>query len=153
MPMEVILRERVPNLGEAGELVSVKSGYGRNYLLPKGLAVTATTRNKSQLEHEQRIIAAQQAKVAAEAKGFADRLGVMTLQFERLVGDDDKLFGSVTSRDISDQLAVAGIHIDHRKVLMKEPIKALGKYEVDVNVGGGVHAKLKFWVVGKAKEE
>jgi large subunit ribosomal protein L9 len=153
MPMELILREKVDKLGEAGELVSVKSGYGRNYLLPRGLAVIATSRNKAQLEHERRIIAAQQAKLTQEAKGQADRLNAMTLQFERLVGEDDKLFGSVTTRDITDQLEKAGIVLDHRKVLLKDAIKALGKYEVDVKVGAGVTAKLKFWVVGKTKED
>jgi large subunit ribosomal protein L9 len=151
--MQVILTQDVPNLGRAGELVTVKSGFGRNYLLPQGLAVTATTRNVKQLEHERAVIEKRVAAEHAEASSIAGRIGFMTLQFERLVGEDDKLFGSVTSRDIAEQLKVAGVDLDHRKIVMPEPVKALGKYEVDVKLGADVTAKLKFWVVGKDQAE
>jgi len=152
MPMQIILKEDVEHLGKAGELVTVKSGYGRNYLLPQGLAVTATKRNAAELEHNRKIIARRVAKEVAAAEEVAGRLNLMTLQFERLVGDDDRMFGSVTARDIADQLGVAGVKIDHRRIKLAEPVKALGKYEVGVRLRSDVIAQLKFWVVGKDKE-
>jgi len=151
MPMQIILTQDVANLGVAGELVSVKPGFGRNYLVPRGFAVTATVSNKQQLEHERAQIAKRVAKQRAAATEIAARLGVMTLQFERLVGDDEKMFGSVTSRDITEQLKRAGVEIDHRWVGLEEPVKALGKYETPVRLDAGVVATLKFWVVGKDK--
>lgn len=151
MPMQVILTQDIATLGKAGELVSVKPGYGRNYLIPEGLAVTATTTNVSRLEHERKAIAKRVEKERGNAQSIADRLNGMTLQFERQVGEDDKLFGSVSNRDIADQLKRAGIDIDHRKIDLEHPIKALGKYEVAVKLGAGISAQLKFWVVGKEK--
>lgn len=150
--MQVILTNDVEHLGKAGELVTVKPGYGRNYLLPKGLAVSATSRNVRRLEHEKRVISTRVAKQKGEADSMAARLNFMTLQFERRVGEDDKMFGSVTARNISEQLAIAGIDIDHRRIELDEPIKALGKYETDVRLQAGVTARLKFWVVGKDKD-
>lgn len=152
MAMRLILTKDVEHLGKAGDLVTVKPGYGRNYLLPKGLAVTATTRNKARLEHEKHAIETRVKREVESASGIAERLNGMTLQFERLVGEDDKLFGSVTNRDIAEQLAVAGLELDHRKIVLEEPIKALGKYEVEVRLMPDVAATLKFWVVGKEKE-
>jgi large subunit ribosomal protein L9 len=152
MAMQLILTQDVEHLGKAGDLVTVKPGYGRNYLVPKGLAVAATTRNVRRLDHEKRTIATKVAKELGAAEGIANRLNGMTLQFERLVGEDDKLFGSVTTHDVAEQLAVAGVKIDHRKINLDEPIRALGKYEVEVKIHGDVDAKLKFWVVGKDKE-
>lgn len=149
MAMQVILTENVENLGDAGELVTVKNGYGRNYLLPQGKAVLATTRNKAKFEHDRAAIAKQVAKRVASAEAIAERINLMTLQFERQVGDEDKLFGSVTSRDIGEQLKVAGVEVDHRKIELPEPVKALGKYEVPIKVGAGVKATLKFWVVAQ----
>jgi large subunit ribosomal protein L9 len=151
MPMQVILTQDIATLGKAGELVSVKPGYGRNYLIPEGLAVTATTSNVNRLEHERKTIAKRVEKERTNAQSIADRLNGMTLQFERQVGDDEKLFGSVSNRDIADQLKRAGIDIDHRKIDLEHPIKALGKYEVAVKLGAGISAQLKFWVVGKEK--
>jgi len=151
MPMQIILTQDVENLGKAGELVSVRPGYGRNYLLPRGFAVSASTANKQQLEHSRREIEKRVAKERATAGVLAERLNGMTLQFERLVGEDEKLFGSVTNRDIADQLKRANIELDHRWVDLEQPIKALGKYEVEVRLQAGVIATLKFWVVGKDK--
>ena len=135
----------------AGELVTVRPGYGRNYLLPRGFAVSASAANKQQLEHSRREIEKKVAKERATAGAIAERLNGMTLQFERLVGEDQKLFGSVTNRDIADQLKKANIEIDHRWVELDQPVKALGKYEVQVRLGAGVVANLKYWVVGKEK--
>lgn len=152
MPMQLILTQDVEHLGKAGELVTVKSGYGRNFLVPQGMAVTATPRNKSQLEHDKKRIERKVAKERAEAGSMAERLNGMTLQFERRVGPDDKLFGSVTARDIAEQLQVAGLDIDHRRIKLDEPIRTLGKFEVDVKIRADVAANLKFWVVGKEKD-
>ena len=151
MPMQVILTKDVANLGKAGELVNVKAGYGRNYLVPRGMAVSATAANVHRLEHDKKVIAKKVAKERAGADALAERINVVTLQFDRVVGEDDKLFGSVTSRDISEQLKKTGIEIDHRWVVMDQPIKALGKYEVAVKLASGVVAQVKFFVVGKAK--
>ena len=151
MAMQVILTQDVTNLGKAGELVSVRPGFGRNYLVPRGLAVTATVRNKNRLDHEKAQIEKRVAKERAVANDLATRIGGMTLQFERQTGEDEKLFGSVTSRDIQEQLKRANVEIDHRWVALDQPVKALGKYEVPVKLSAGVTATLKFWVVGKDK--
>src|SRR5437762_4469318 len=112
MPLQVILREDVPNLGKSGELVSVRPGYGRNYLIPQGKAVLATTKNVAHLEHEKRLIAARNAKLLKDAKSIADRLGAIEITVERQVGAEDKLFGSVSTRDIEEALADKGVKID-----------------------------------------
>ena len=151
MAMQIILTQDVTNLGSAGDLVSVRPGYGRNYLVPQGMAVTATAANVHKLEHDKRVIAKKVAKERAGAESLAEKINLMTLQFDRQVGEDDKLFGSVTSRDIAEQLKKTGIEIDHRWVVMDQPVKALGKYEVQVKLGSGVSATCKFFVVGKAK--
>lgn len=151
MPMQVILTQDVENLGKAGELVSVRPGYGRNYLVPRGFAVSATVRNKNRLDHEKAVIERKVAKERATATELASRINGITLQFERMVGEDEKLFGSVTNRDITDQLKKAGIEIDHRWVQLESPVKALGKYETSVRLAAGVIATLKFWVVSKDK--
>jgi len=151
MPMQVILTQDVENLGKAGELVSVRPGYGRNYLVPRGLAVSATVRNKNRLDHEKAVIERKVSKERASATELANRINGMTLQFERMVGEDEKLFGSVTSRDIADQLKKANVDLDHRWIEMPNAVKALGKYEVPVRLAAGVVASLKVWVVGKDK--
>jgi len=149
--MQIILTQDVANLGKAGELVSVRPGYGRNYLVPRGFAVSATVRNKNRLDHEKTLIERKVAKERASATELATRINGMTLQFERIVGEDEKLFGSVSNRDIADQLKRAGIEIDHRTIALDQTVKALGKYEVPVKLAAGVIASLKFWVVGKDK--
>lgn len=151
MAMQIILTQDVPNLGSAGELVSVRPGYGRNYLVPQGMAVTATAANVHKLEHDKRVIAKKVAKEKASAEAVAEKINGITLQFDRQVGEDDKLFGSVTSRDIAEMLKKTGIEIDHRWVVLDQPVKALGKYEAPVKLGSGVTATLKFFVVSKAK--
>jgi large subunit ribosomal protein L9 len=151
MAMQLILTQDVTNLGKAGEVVSVRPGYGRNYLVPRGLAVSATVRNKNRLVHEKALIERKVEKERASATDLAGRLNGMTLQFERIVGEDEKLFGSVTNRDIADQLKRAGVDLDHRLIQLDQAVKALGKYEVPVKLAAGVTATLKFWVVGKDK--
>jgi len=149
--MQIILTQDVDHLGKAGELVSVRPGYGRNYLVPRGLAVSATVRNKNRLDHEKSLIERKITKERASATEIATRINGMTLQFERMVGEDEKLFGSVTNRDIADQLKRAGVDLDHRTIHLDQAVKALGKYEVPVRLAAGVVATLKFWVVGKDK--
>ncbi|HPH68188.1 MAG TPA: 50S ribosomal protein L9 [Kofleriaceae bacterium] len=149
--MQIILIQDVENLGKAGELVKVRNGYGRNYLVPRGYAVSATVRNQNQLEHNKKVIELRVAKERAVATELAGKINGITLQFERNVGEDQKLFGSVTSRDIAEQLKKANIEIDHRWVNLDQAVKALGKYETVVKLGNGVNANLKFWVVGKEK--
>lgn len=151
MAMQVILTQDVNNLGKAGELVSVKPGFGRNYLIPNGLAVTASVENQQRLEHDKAVIARKVAKERAGAQSIADRLNGMTLQFERLVGEDEKMFGSVGARDIAEQLKRANVEIDHRWVALDQPVKAVGKYEVPIKLAAGVQASLKFYVVKKEK--
>lgn len=152
MAMQLILTQDVEHVGDAGELVNVKPGFGRNYLLPQGLALSATKRNVKKLEHDRAVIAQQVAKQRTENESLSKRISGMTLQFERLVGEGDKMFGSVTARDLASQLAVAKIDVDSRRIQLPEAIKAVGKYEANVKLGAGVIAVLKFWVVGKEQE-
>jgi len=149
MAMQVILKEDVHNLGKAGELVKVKPGFGRNYLIPQGKAVVATAGNVKQIEHEKKLIAAKQAQLSKDAQAMADRLGSVEVQIERQVGEEDKLFGSVTSRDIEAALKDKGISIDHKKVSMPEPIKTIGYHTVEIKLGTGVTGKIKVVVVPK----
>src|SRR5512142_1870587 len=112
MAMQLILREDVDNLGKSGEVVSVRDGFGRNYLLPRGLAVPATKHDVARVEHEKRVIAARNTKLAKEAQAEADRLSQVSVSIARAVGEEDKLFGSVSARDIGDALAAQNITID-----------------------------------------
>jgi large subunit ribosomal protein L9 len=153
MPMQLILTQDVDKLGKAGELVSVKSGFGRNYLVPKGMAVTASKQNMSELEAKQKRIAAKVAKESKEAAGLAERINGMTLQFERLFGEGDKMFGSVSTKDIVKQLEKAGLEgVEAHQITLSEQIKAEGKYEVPVKLKAGVVASLKFRVVKQDKK-
>ena len=147
--MRVILRENMENLGKAGEVVSVKPGYGRNYLLPSGLAVPATEKDEARLQHEQRVIAARVAKLTTQMQSEADRLSQASVSLSRAVGEEDKLYGSVNNRDIAEALAEQGIKIDAKKIVLEEPIKALGMTEVAVKLGHDITAKIKVWVVKK----
>lgn len=149
MAMQVILKEDVHNLGKAGELVKVKPGFGRNFLIPQGKAIVATAANVKQIEHEKKIIAAKQAQLGKDAQAMADRLASVEVQIERQVGEEDKLFGSVTSRDIESALKDKGVTIDHRKVHMPEPIKTIGYHTVEIKLGTGVTGKIKVVVVPK----
>ena len=147
--MQVILRDDMDNLGKSGEVVNVKPGYARNYLLPRGLAIKATAGDIARVEHEKKIIAARTAKLAKETQAEADRLSQVAVSIPRAVGEEDKLFGSVTTRDIAEALQQQGVTIDSKKIHLDEPIKALGLTEVSVKLGRGVQAKIKVWVVKK----
>ena len=124
--MQVILREDMENLGKSGEVVTVRPGYGRNYLLPRGLAVSATEQDVKRVAHEKRVIAARNAKLAKDAQAEADRLNQVSVSIGVAVGEEDKLFGSVTARDIADAYKEKGVTVDPKKLVLVEPIKALG---------------------------
>ena len=153
MPMQLILTQDVDKLGKAGELVSVKSGFGRNYLVPQGMALTASKQNMAELEAKQKRIASKVAKESKEAGGLAERINGMTLQFERLFGEGDKMFGSVSTKDIVKQLEKAGLTgVEAHQIHLTEQVKAEGKYEVSVKLKAGVTAALKFRVVKQDKK-
>jgi large subunit ribosomal protein L9 len=141
--MKLILREDVENLGKGGDLVDVKPGYGRNFLLPRGLAVAANTKNVRELEHQKSVASAKAAKLKASAEAVAKRLAETPVVLRRKAGEQDKLFGSVTAIDIAEALAARGLQLDRRSIDLAEPIKTIGDFEVPV--------KLHHEVVGKAK--
>ena len=145
--MKVILTSGVPGLGLTGDMVDVKDGYGRNYLIPQGKAMAATTGNVKILEHQKRVVAAAVEKERKEAEGLAARLGAVSLTLNRHAGEEDKLFGSVTSRDIADSLLAEGLTIDHNLIQMREPIKSLGVYNIPVKIHADVVVEVKVWVV------
>lgn len=141
--MKVILREDVENLGKGGELVEVKAGYGRNYLLPRGLAVLANPRNVRELEHQKQIALAKAAKLKASAEAVARRLAETPVTLKRKVGEQDKLYGSVTAMDLAEALAARGLQLDRRSIDLAEPIKTTGEFEVPVKLHSEVAGKVK----------
>ncbi|GHG81658.1 MULTISPECIES: 50S ribosomal protein L9 [Pseudomonadati] len=145
--MKVILREDIENLGKSGELVTVKDGFGRNFLLPRKKAVLASEQNLRQLEHEKAVIAARNAKLKGAAEEQAKKIGAIKVSIKRRVGDQDKLFGSVTALDIAEAVAAEGQSIDRRHIHLPEPIKALGNYEVELRLHRDVVAKIKLEVL------
>jgi large subunit ribosomal protein L9 len=147
--MEIILIEEVPSLGEIGEQVTVKDGYARNYLLPQKLAIPASVKSKRRLEHEKRLVSFRVALARKEAESMAQKLAATSITIARKVGDQDKLFGSVSAHDISRALADEGVEMDRRKIQLEEPLKALGVYEVPVKLPGDVPAQVKIWVVAE----
>jgi large subunit ribosomal protein L9 len=147
--MQVILRDDLDNLGKSGEVVNVKPGYARNYLLPRGLAIKATAGDIKRVEHEKRVIAARVAKLAKEAQSEADKLSQISVSIAVAVGEEERLYGSVTTRDVAEALKDRGVIVDPKKILLDEPLKALGLAEVPIKVGQGVIATVKVWVVKK----
>jgi large subunit ribosomal protein L9 len=147
--MQVILQEDVPNLGKAGEVVSVREGYGRNFLLPKQKAVVAEPGNLRALEHQKKVVAARQLKLKKESEELAKKLAAVSLTIGREAGEEDKLFGSVTSKDIIDALRAEGFLIDRHHLQLPEPIKQLGIFDVPVKLHAEVTGTVKVWVVKK----
>ena len=145
--MDVILREDVEKLGQAGQVVTVKDGYARNFLLPRGLAYPATDGNRRRLDAEQRLHA---RKVEAEVSGARDvaaKLEAISLSFSMKAGEGDKLFGSVTASDIAERLEAEGVKVDRKHIELEEPIKALGVYKVPVRLHADVKPEIRVWVV------
>ncbi|HIJ64906.1 MAG TPA: 50S ribosomal protein L9 [Candidatus Hydrogenedentes bacterium] len=149
--MKVILRESVPDLGEMGQLVSVKDGYARNYLLPRKLAVRADSGSAKQIEHEKRIIARREEKQRTALGALAGALGGVTVELSVRAGEEEKIFGSVTAQHIAEKLREQGYDVDRKRIALEEPIKTLGVYTVPVHLGSGIDANVKVWV--SAQEE
>ena len=145
--MEVILRQAVDSLGHPGDVVTVSNGFARNYLLPRGIAFQASEGNKKRiLQEKSRLEAAENTRRGA-AEEIAKRLEEVSLTFSARVGEEGKLFGSVTTGDISDQLAAQGFTIEKRLIDLHEPIKALGMYKVPVRLHADVKPEIKVWVI------
>ncbi|MGH7525323.1 MAG: 50S ribosomal protein L9 [Gemmatimonadales bacterium] len=147
--IEVILRQDVKSLGRAGEMVRVKPGYARNYLLPEGLAYEATEGNKKRIVAETRARTARDQSERTEAERFAATLGAVTVTLSGKAGEEGKLFGSITAQDIADALARQGHTVDKRRLELEHPIKTLGHHTVSVRVHPEVHAVLRVSVVGE----
>jgi len=145
--MDVILRYDVPKLGRAGQAVNVKDGYARNYLLPRGLAEKASKENLARVAAELKRRALAEAKEREACQALAARLAEISVTIARKAGDDDKLFGSVTNLDISKALEKDGFAIDKKKILLDQPIRQLGIFNVDVALHPDVTASLRVWVV------
>lgn len=144
--MKVILKEDIINLGDMGNVVEVKNGFGRNYLIPRDLAVEANTKNIKQLEHQKKLLKSKISKVKKEADVLSGRISSINISIDVKSGEDGKLFGSVTSKDIAEAIAAQGIEVDKRKINLPEPIKRLGEYEVSVKVRQDVIATVKLEV-------
>ncbi len=145
--MKVILRKDVTSIGNTGEIVDVKNGYARNYLIPQGIALKADKRNIKLLEAEQQQLQSKLSKDKKSAEKLADKLASISCTATVSVGEEDRVFGSVTSQEISDLLKDKGFDIDRKRILLDEPIKALGIYTIPIKLHAEVEAKIKLWVV------
>jgi large subunit ribosomal protein L9 len=141
--VRVILKKDVDKLGDAGELVRVRPGFARNFLLPRSLAVVATDSNVKQIEHERKLAVAAAAKQKGVAEGHAAKLNGIVVEIAAQAGEGDRLFGSVTSRDVAEALHKRGIELDRKNIELKDAIKALGEYDVSARLGSGVVAQFK----------
>ncbi len=147
--MKVILREDIESLGRAGDIVKVADGYGRNYLIPKRLAVQADVRNVRALEHDRRVIEARAKKTRKSAEELGAKLSTLSLTIPAKAGEEGKLFGAVTSRDIAEALDSAGVTVDRKLVLLAEPIKQVGEYKVKVKAGTDIAPEISVSVVAE----
>ena len=145
--MKVILKDDVKNLGDMGQIVDVSDGYARNYLVPRGLAAEANIKNIKSLEHQRKIIQEKARKIKLSAQDFSDKISQLKLTIKAKSGEEGKLFGSVTSMDIAEQLKNAGFDIDKKKISLDEPIKRLGSYSVSVKIHPEISAQLNIEVV------
>lgn len=145
--MRVVLREDIDKLGRRGEVRDVAAGYARNFLLPKGKALAATDGNMKRVEQERRRYAVKQAKEKEDAAAVGRRLAGVSCTIVRKVGENDQLYGSVTASDIAEFLAREGVEIDKRRILLEEPIKALGIYTIPVKLHADVQGEVRVWVV------
>ena len=152
--MRVLLQKNVESLGYVGDLVSVKPGYARNFLLPQGLAVVANERNKKLFEHQKSMVEKKKEKEITSAKEFADKISKISLTITKAAGESDKIFGSVTTLDLMEGLKVNGItDIERRKITLPEEVKKLGVYKAHVKIHPEVIAEFSVWVVAKKTEE
>ncbi len=145
--MKVILKEDVKNLGKMGDIITVAEGHARNFLLPKKLAVEALTENIKALEHQKKMIQEKAKKVKNASQDLANRISSLTLSIKAKAGEEDKIFGSITSMDIAAALKNEGIDIDKKKISLEEPIKRLGSYAVSIKIHTEISAQLNISVV------
>ena len=145
--MDVILRQAVENLGHPGDMVKVSQGFARNFLLPRGIAVEATDGNRRRIAQEKARLEAAEAQRRQTAQDYASTLEQVSLTFAARVGEEGKLFGSVTAADIAQQLEAQGISIERRQIDLHEPIKALGVYRIPIKLHADVKPEIKVWVI------
>ncbi len=145
--MRLILKQEVPHLGDAGDIVSVSAGYGRNYLIPKGLAVHANEGSVAALDHQKRMASAIKRRLLAESRELAERLESSPISIRRETGDDDKLFGSVTKRDIVEALKEEGLEVDRKQIELDEPLRNIGLFSIAVRLHREVSATVRVYVI------
>lgn len=145
--MEVILKEDVANVGKIGEVVRVRDGYARNYLLPRGLVLLANKKNLKTFEHHKKVVADQKQKITREAQSVGETIGAVSLTIKMRVGEEGKLFGSVTNIQIEKALKAQGLTVDRRKIQLEEPIKVAGDYEVPIRMTADLTVPLKVSVI------
>ena len=148
--MKIILREDVEKLGKAGEIVKVKDGYGRNYLIPRQLAVLANVRNMKALDHDRRTIETRAKKTRKASEATATTLSAVSLTLPAKAGEEGKLFGAITSRDIAEALGKAGLTVDRKAIQLADPIKQVGDYKVKIRVAADVFPEISISVVPEA---
>ena len=151
--MKVILQEEIENVGHIGDMIDVKQGFARNFLLPRGKAIEATTRNLKQLEHAKRVVADKSKKAKGETEAFARKLVETPVTITVPAGPDGKLFGSVSGKDITEALAEQGIQLDKRKITMEHPLKELGSFVIPVKLPNEITASLTVNVAPETPEE
>ncbi|NIQ01032.1 MAG: 50S ribosomal protein L9 [Nitrospinaceae bacterium] len=151
--MKILLKEDVPKLGSVGDEVTVKDGYGRNYLIPSGKAIVATPKNLKQFRHQKNIVDHKVRKLRGAAQEVADKLAQSPISITKKVGEQGKLFGSVTSQEIAELVAAKGVEIDRRKIQLSEPIKSLGEFKIPVKLHPEVTAEIQLTVAGEAVVE
>ncbi|KMP11042.1 50S ribosomal protein L9 [Candidatus Nitromaritima sp. SCGC AAA799-A02] len=150
--MKLLLKEDVQGLGDCGDEVEVRDGYGRNFLIPQGKAIMATPKNLKQFSHQKSIVQGRLKKIKVGADSLAQEIEKVTCAFKKKAGQQGKLFGAVTTQEISENLRAQGIELDRRKIQLKEPIKALGDFEVSVKLHPEVTVKIKITVAEEAAE-
>jgi large subunit ribosomal protein L9 len=148
--IHVLLQDNVENLGQSGDVVRVRPGFARNFLIPRGLAVPATPGNLARVDQLKKLAAVRAGQILDAAKQVADKIAGLSVRIERAVGEESKMYGSVTTRDIEEAFAEKGVELDKRKIGLSEPIKQLGEFEVPVKLHANVTATLKIEVVKKS---
>jgi large subunit ribosomal protein L9 len=149
--MEVILKEDIASLGKIGEVVRVRDGYARNYLLPRGLVLVANKKNLKTFEHQKKIVVDQKQKIMRQAQAVGDQLAAVALVIPMKVGEEGKLFGSVTNIQIEKALKAKGLNVDRRKIHLEEPIKNVGDYEVAIRLSADLTVPLKVSVISEGQ--
>ena len=147
--MNVVLKEDIPKLGKMGEVVRVRDGYARNYLLPRGLVLVANNKNVRSLEHNKRVIAGRRERVVKDAQTLSEKIAAVSLTITAKAGEEGKLFGSVTNIHIEKALIEKGFHVERRKIDLTQPIKAIGDYEIPVRLASDVVSNVKVSVVSE----